>query len=569
MTLTEPPVTLQPFTIATALLKKLVTHQATTIERAIAEAVMNAVDAGASAVDVDLSPTELHIRDNGRGLTQKEEIEKYFAVFGFDHDTADEQGKRQYGEFGMGRAQLFKFGRVTWRTGHHKLTVDIHAHGMAYTHEERPRFQPGVHIHVVFNEADHITKNFDGHLKALRTHFQFLDTPVTVNGQPCRVTMDWDDEDDLAYYKVTSRGETFVFNKGVLVQSFWGNGGYVLSKVPLQVNITRTAVLPVHLDRIRAKISRIAARQRRDKLKLTDDEKRQLLAEMQYMKVDDWSRHKLVHDVTGSKYTLMEFVTEVEKRRVLSMESMHGRGDPYADMAHQHRQAFVLQRGMLSVYDCDSLQRWFETVQDILRLQLKDSPFALKQALEQLSRVTVEGDIQKAVPKLNVDHVLVERSKWTPFERLVMRALNTPSAHWESAVSQALRAQGDRTTLNKRELVLGESATAAGWTDGRSFIAIERRQLKQAKEGLPGFVALGALILHEYTHRGDSKSALHDADFYQTFHDAAMRLKFGQAVEKAHATYLRYKDEPAYAAGKKGKGQAAEPEPDAAEGEGD
>ncbi|MDP9765362.1 hypothetical protein [Deinococcus enclensis] len=47
MTLTEPPVTLQPFTIATALLKKLVTHQATTIERAIAEAVMNAVDAGA------------------------------------------------------------------------------------------------------------------------------------------------------------------------------------------------------------------------------------------------------------------------------------------------------------------------------------------------------------------------------------------------------------------------------------------------------------------------------------------------------------------------------------------
>ena len=91
--------------------------QAGSLEKALLEAVANAIDAGASKVEVNVSPTHVSIIDDGRGFVSVEEIDKFFDTFGFDHSQLD----RKVGRFGVGRGQLFHFGKNLWTTHGHTM----------------------------------------------------------------------------------------------------------------------------------------------------------------------------------------------------------------------------------------------------------------------------------------------------------------------------------------------------------------------------------------------------------------------------------------------------------------
>jgi hypothetical protein len=73
----------------------------------------------------------------------------------------------------------------------------------------------------------------------------------------------------------------------------------------------------------------------------------------------------------------------------------------------------------------------------------------------------------------------------------------------------------------QRQVLIGKSDTANGWTDGSTFIAIDRRFLKGLKFDVAGFVDVGRLLLHEYCHTDSSAAShVHGAEFYEAFHDA-------------------------------------------------
>jgi hypothetical protein len=81
------------------------------------------------------------------------------------------------------------------------------------------------------------------------------------------------------------------------------------------------------------------------------------------------------------------------------------------------------------------------------------------------------------------------------------------------------------TNSRQRKIVLGSADAAEGWTDGQSYIALERRWVRKLKfNDLGAFVSLGELLLHEYCHDDDdSDTHEHSPEFYALYHDASHR----------------------------------------------
>ena len=117
------------------LLYSVIKAQAGTPEKALMEAVMNCIDAGASRCEVALDENGYTVLDDGRGFTSRKEIEQFFETFGTPHNEND----ATYGKFRMGRGQLFAFSSTLWRSGIFSMEVDIKRDGLSYKLTENPK----------------------------------------------------------------------------------------------------------------------------------------------------------------------------------------------------------------------------------------------------------------------------------------------------------------------------------------------------------------------------------------------------------------------------------------------
>ena len=89
MAKTKAPVAVESeirrFKIDPHAIMSLIKAQAGSIHKAMLEAVANSMDAGATRIDIEVSKDRIVIKDDGHGLAEKEDIYKFFEVFGFDH----------------------------------------------------------------------------------------------------------------------------------------------------------------------------------------------------------------------------------------------------------------------------------------------------------------------------------------------------------------------------------------------------------------------------------------------------------------------------------------------------
>ncbi|WP_414487046.1 ATP-binding protein [Stenotrophomonas maltophilia] len=113
------------FEFSSAFLVHTVNSQSSTLAKAVLEGVMNSVDADASKIVIDLTNTSMVISDDGHGFRTREEVLACFKVFGFDHS----EHAREFGRFGLGRAQLWAFASTVWRTSEFIFDVDVRERG--------------------------------------------------------------------------------------------------------------------------------------------------------------------------------------------------------------------------------------------------------------------------------------------------------------------------------------------------------------------------------------------------------------------------------------------------------
>jgi hypothetical protein len=76
----------------------------------------------------------------------------------------------------------------------------------------------------------------------------------------------------------------------------------------------------------------------------------------------------------------------------------------------------------------------------------------------------------------------------------------------------------------KRELILGRGEGIDAYTDGQTYVAVVDEVAEAVmRQGLPGFMRLAHLLVHEYLHdTEDSGSHAHDLEFMETFHDIVL-----------------------------------------------
>lgn len=233
------------FNIHPAIIFSLITAQASGVEKALLELVMNSVDAGATRIDISLDQNGFVVADNGQGFADMQAIESCFGVFGLPHEKEDDAF---YGRFRLGRAQSFGYAKTEWHTKNYKMFVDLNlAHDSSeygYRTVEVDEFyqgckvtgqfykyleycDPEINLDMSISESPYDVQNA---VLALALSVKYLPVDVYING--VRVNLHRDTlvpyrvKNNVSYYltphldpKHRNQVTVQVYNKGVYAYS--------------------------------------------------------------------------------------------------------------------------------------------------------------------------------------------------------------------------------------------------------------------------------------------------------------------------------------------------------------
>lgn len=530
------------FSVHPQMIFSLIKAQAGTLAKAVLENIMNSIDAKATKVEIKITPSAIQIVDDGHGFRSLKEIEDCFEVFGFPH----EEGERLYGQFGIGRAQLWSFASAVWKTNTFKMDVDIKNRGLDYKLvENQPQIQ-GLQIDSKFYQKQ-TTREIQDFTRELTELAMFAQVPIFLNGQKINKSpsdIKWDFETDDAWIKLTATTDLYVYNLGVAVRKYAayqiGSGGLVVTKpgVRLALNMARNDIL-VSECKVWARIKPFIRRKSDDtkkerKTRLTRDEIANLA--MRFMENDVEygviENQKIIKDVHGKAYTLYDFFRRnaYEYQHKLTVT---GDASSLAQRAHSTKMAFVLSAESLSVfgYTQDEFKTWMSDLLDAAANH-RSLSYTAKSLKDKLA---LFDTVQEAVPSLKEGYLLVPTNEHTPEEGCILQGLE----YINSDVFRCANAQLEGPSKTGcRQLRVGISDTALAWTDARAYVAFSRDTLKLANQGLTGFITLVNILLHEYLHDESSAgSHVHDVDFYRHYHDASLTEEF---TSRAFIAYRKY-----------------------------
>lgn len=513
------------------LLYDVILRQAGTLQKAILEGVMNAIDAGATTCEVDLETHRFAISDDGHGFQSRSEIENFFEMFGTPH----QEGDATYGRFRMGRGQMMAFGRNTWRSRQFEMRVDIKAKGLDYELLEHDEDHGGTRIEA--DLYDPISPSDLERIKSeLRNFVAWAQIPVVLNGeQISRLPEDgkWTFEDEHAYYALSAeRSQLFVYNLGVLVNAFtagrFGMGGTVVSKKQLEVNFARNDVqstCPVFKkvsDRIKKESGTSAAK----KTKLTDAERDMLVRQFLSGELDISEAMKLraITDVNGRSWPidkLTQLGYKFSNRLVVA-----DRGDQMIETARRRGIAFSIDEGTLERFGAADGKAFIKRVVQCARRIEAANPgtrdWSARSKIRQLTNGSFERDTEVVdradlSPFVSDEHIALEESELTPDFKCMRSAI---SRGYQQLLVALNRAKYEDRRFEYRDIRLGRSESAMAWTDGQQTIWIDLEHARLLRRGVAGAYQIASTLLHEMLHEGpDTGTHQHDFAFYQAYHD--------------------------------------------------
>jgi hypothetical protein len=535
-----------------ALLWSVIERQAGTIAKAILEGGMNSVDAGSTFCDITITTKSFSIKDDGKGFRDETEIENFFETFGFPH----KEGDATYGQFRMGRGQMFSFGRNVWRTGQFKMTVDMkpqkdvdgNDYALGYDFEKFDESVAGCGIDVDLYE-ELLPSTLDKTIREIKKYLAYVNIPIKLNGElistdPAKAK--WDEETDDAYIKRKTSGNLEVYNLGVLVKDspsyYTGVAGVVVSKKQLKVNFARN---DIQADcPIWKRVSKLLQDQTLEKAKrsapLTEHERGFYAQQLASSEVDFDSLRdtRVLTDVTNSHHPL-------KKLQSVTSFSIAKVGDRVAEMAHTRKMAFVLSAECAERFGVSTPKEFVA-----LAKKLGERDHEWRYIAKRLVAIP-RSEFDKTISS---NHEPLKDNELEKAEMMALRAIREGakalynegvySDRWKDKIGETFSDASTNQARNARRITAGVSDTANGWTNGTSDIWINRNILKKMKNGLAGYMQVSALLLHEYIHR-EASTGTHDhgVEFYEAFHEYSMRTnvlqKSSAAMMKSMISQLR------------------------------
>jgi hypothetical protein len=497
------------------LLLDVIKRQAGTLHKAILEGIMNGIEAGATRVDISYlaspKPT-LRITDNGKGIATVEAIEQFFETFGTPHDESE--GKI-WAQFRMGRGQLFSFGSNVWRTGTFRMLVDIEANGLSYDLTQNLAPVNGCDIEIALYKdpiADKQYPSLEALERAIREQIEFMATPIYFNGK--RLNRDpkglkWTHQDDDAYYLFGVGNGLTIYNIGAYVltkQTYQvGVTGVVVSKKQLKVNFARN---DIQSDcEVYRRIRKVIDANRRDKARntrnvLTQAERVAMLTDL----IDGGVKYEDIKGLSLLKTTSGRNIKIGDICKNGLPWAFAPANDMKADKVMQHKRGICLDRELLGCLDYNGEPKEFFN-------------WLLRRAWEsdwerdrEMKKWAVVPNLYRTFDQLSASirdgFRILAPSELTAKEKVLLRLLNDRKfCSWKNRVVN-----------------IGLSEVAAAWTDGQSYIAIDRHWLDGIYyNSTTGAAKLINVMVHEMAHDTDSSNThVHGEEFYREFHDICL-----------------------------------------------
>ena len=505
------------FNMHPKLLLDVIKRQAGTLHKAILEGIMNGIEAGANRVDIAYVAApgglpKLRITDNGKGIATAHAIEQFFEKFGTPHDESE--GK-VWAQFRMGRGQLFSFGKNVWRTGPFRMLVDVEKDGLDYTLIENLAPVNGCDIEIELYKdpiADKQYPSIDALERSIREQIEFMATPIFFNGKRLNrdpKTLKWTEQDDDAYYLFGVGNGLSVYNIGafVMTKQAYQTGvcGVVVSKRQLKVNFARN---DIQSDcEVWKRIRKVVDKNRKDKVRnsrtvLSNQERVAVLLAL----VDGEEMYEDIKSVSLLKTASGRNIKIDEIRKSGLPWSFAPANDQKADKIMQRKAGTVLDQAILGQLDYQGDPAQFFNW--LLRRAWKSN----WEAERELKKWEVVPRLYRPFDKLSEQirsgYRILAPSELTSKEKVLLRLLNDRKfCDWKG-----------------RQVNIGLSEMAAAWTDGQSYIALDRHWLdKIYYNSNTGAAKLINVMVHEMAHDIDtSTSHIHDEEFYRAFHDLCL-----------------------------------------------
>ena len=446
----------------------MIYSQAGSIEKALLENVMNAIDAGASQVNVTVTEAGYEVSDDGRGFRTMSEIEDYFERFAFNHDGDALQSERTYGRFGIGRAQQWKYARCTYRSRTFQMDMDLRERQLRYLLTENLDDHPGTRVTGTWYEPltyAALTKTQEELARFLR----YSPVPVLLGGKLVSVQPEqerWTFITEQARVRLKRSPLMTIYNMGMyvtdLAADLAGGQGVLVSRVALPLNMARNEVEstdPTWQAIVQANRQETQARLRRSST-LTRADQAVLSAMIRSGEpLDDAAvkqmlSARLIQDVTGRMHTLRGFLEEISLRPAMPRVANEPTTMQYL---HEQRLAFVIDQSALWNFRVDTAAMLVDIVHGFLsRHDPKDIP-------PRADLLSVEH-YREIDPDLKPRMTPVPDEDLSPKEALYLALLRGPLATY----MQHMRVQAGRSDVQTFEVNVAEQ-----------ILTIETRQISQ------------------------------------------------------------------------------------------
>lgn len=516
----------QTFNMHPKLLHDTISRQAGTLEKAILEGCMNGREAGGKTIkiaydaihDKRTSKWFVDIKDDGKGIQNKDEIRRFFQTFGTPHD---ENEAKIWAEFRMGRGQLFSFGKNIWRTGTFRMTVDFKHKGLKYQLESNLPKVKGCHISIeLYNDlVGYHYSSIEQFKERVTKQVKHFEGNITFDGERINLPpseVKWDFEDDDAYYMFNCGTDLKVYNIGAFVKecSSYDKGldGIIVSKKMLLVNFARNDIQ--HDCKVWQRIQKVVRanvkkQTRKARRNLTDPER---IATLRYLRdgeetLSNIKTYALIMTSQGKRISLDAI------RKNTNFWTVAPNGDRYADKMMQRGQALCIDENILHQLGYTGPTKFFFKWLVIDSLSDETKNYFGNYVIEnwgkkKLSKVwakvhSLYRDYQELRQDINEDFSYFSDKDLKPTERRILKVLNGYNC-WDG-----------------RTIMLGISDIAIAWSNGNSYICIDRDWLNDKYLGYYNKInEIFGVLAHEMTHSDDTRgSHIHGPEFYEAFHE--------------------------------------------------
>lgn len=568
------------FTVDKNIIRHLIMSQAGSLDKALQELIMNAIDGGSKSVEVILSAcmTKVSVIDHGCGFESVKQIIANFGSFGFDHEKEEELAKhRRWGRFGLGRGQIMAFGKGVWTSNKFKMTVDLNGNtdkSVPYTIEVAPKvMHKGCRVDVELYNPMNMWE-YNSLIRDLKNNLKYCDVPVSVNNE--QVTLDIDDvkwtkrTSSLAFKQSSgeSTNELRIYIQGIFVRSYghsvMGVSGDLTSiGENFALNMARNDILQSTCE-LFPKVKELCKVYSNKKSNSLNKDDALYMLENWFsgqIKCADVEDKAILTNIKGRRSRLTALYNHAKGNITLANKDK----SPVGERIHDDKLAFVFPPSLLSDLNCETLEEFVSTIKALVDNEYEGvNNWCIPKALRYFDDLNILC-FDTLAEQFDGEQQLIDKSKMTKLEAIRIEATAYIQYDLVQSINVALGNDfTDSTRIPKREIRLGKSETTLAWTDGKGVIVIEKRYLSKCfSDGLNGMYKLIATLIHEYCHTDKyTDGHSHSGEFHERFHDimgsdeikmvslamgittrmVALRKKNGIAVSQSEVGFLNEMD---------------------------